>query len=51
MYGEGTYFSEKYSHVEWDKRGWDRLDDDKLYEALDSYIKFLRIVDIYETEE
>lgn len=47
MYKEGTFFSEKYSDDEWNDRGWEEIDDKILYEALDSYIKFLRKMDTY----
>ncbi len=48
---DSKIYSESYSQSIWEERGWPKVDDKEVYAILDSYIKFLRMMDKYEGKE
>lgn len=51
MYDDGTSECERYSEGTWKSRQWPSIDDKAVIEALNAYMKFLKMMDIYNGKE
>jgi len=51
MFEDGTRRCERYSEHMWHKAGWFQVEDDEIYEIIDSYLKFRHHLSSYNTRK